>query len=266
MKRILFSTVLIVTVAAITLHSCKKDEVDTETQSAVDNNICETEFTKMMPRVNSFGINEQGVKMPSACPMITSPDTVASPGWPRTMIVDYGTTGCTDSIDGKVRTGQIILEFSNRWHFIGTTVKITLVNYTVNSVMISCDSIRITHSGVASFGTRVFKGRCQSASWDLSWESDRTITQTGGLGDFNPYNDVFELSGSANGKNRDGKTYTVSIVSPIVKRSSCKWIEKGTMDLTPDGLATRTIDFGDGTCDDQATLEISGNTFAFTMD
>ncbi|MBL7883620.1 MAG: hypothetical protein JNL69_06100, partial [Bacteroidia bacterium] len=62
MKKIFSISIIAIGVTLFTLNSCKKDEPDTETQSAVDNNICETEFTKMMPRVNDFGINEQGIK------------------------------------------------------------------------------------------------------------------------------------------------------------------------------------------------------------
>jgi hypothetical protein len=267
MKRISYLSLFIVAVTSVlTINSCKKEEPDTETQSAVDNNICETEFTKMMPRVNDFGINEQGVKsMRSTCPTVTPPDTVAVPGWPRTMIIDYGTTGCVDSIDGKIRKGQIICSFSNRWHIIGSYVKITLVNFSVNGLTYECDSVKITHSAATAFTTQVFKGKCVGNGWNLEWECDRTLTQTAGFGDFDPYNDVFSLTGSANGKNRNGKKYTVQVVTPVVKRSSCPWIESGKIDLTPEGLAKRTVDFGNGTCDKKATLTINGNTFSFDM-
>lgn len=264
MKHITYLSLLVI--LALTINSCKKEEPDTETQSAVDNNICETEFTKMMPRVNDFGINEQGVKgMRAACPTIISPDTVASPGWPRRMVIDYGTTGCVDTIDGKLRKGQIICDFSNRWSIIGSYVKITLVNFTVNGITYACDSIKIIHSAFAAYTTKVFKGVCQNPSWRLEWECNRTLTQTAGFGDFDPYNDVFSFTGSANGKNREGKTYTVNVTTPVVKRSSCSWIESGKVELTPEGLATRTVDFGNGTCDKKATLTINGNTFSFDM-
>ncbi len=267
MKRITYLSLLAISAfTVLTIHSCKKEEPDTETQSAIDNNLCETEFNKMMPRVNNFGINEQGVKgMRSLCPTIISPDTIASPGWPRTMIIDYGTTGCIDTIDGKLRKGQIVCSFSNRWSILGSYVKITLVNFTVNNISYACDSIKITHSAANAFNTRVFKGVCQNPSWRLEWEADRTLTQTAGFGDFDPYNDVFTFTGNANGKNRDGKTYTVNVTVPVVKRSSCSWIESGRIDLTPEGLATRTVDFGNGTCDKKATLTINGNTFSFDM-
>src|SRR5689334_19866547 len=119
MKRILFPTMLFAFAVSATFHSCKKEDPDTETQSAVDNNICETEFTKMQGNVNGFAINEQGIKAPlPSCPTITPPDTTISPGWPRTMTIDYGTSGCPDSIDGKIRKGMITLTFSNRWHIV----------------------------------------------------------------------------------------------------------------------------------------------------
>jgi hypothetical protein len=57
----------------------------------------------------------------------------------------------------------------------------------------------------------------------------------------------------------------VNVTVPVEKRASCTWITKGRIDLTPEGLATRTVDYGDGTCDDKATLTINGNTFQFQM-
>lgn len=268
MKRILYSSFLFAAIA-VAFNSCKKEDPDTETQSAVDNNICETEFTKMQSHINGFAINEQGVKaMRTGCPTIIPPDTIATPGWPRTMIIDYGTSGCPDSIDGKVRKGQVICTFSNRWFMIGSYVKVTLVNYSVNGVSIAVDSIKIIHSGIAQFTKKVFKGVCDNGSWHLEWECDRTFTQTAGLGDTIALNDVYTLSGNASGKNRNGKTYSVNITTPLVKAASCNWIKSGKMDLIPEGMATRTVDFGPdppGTCDNQASLIINGNSFSFTM-
>src|ERR1035437_9676569 len=117
MKRILFLSIVVLGALALTLNSCKKTKPDTETQSAVDNSVCEGEFTRTMNVVNSFGIREQGVKsVESTCPAVTLSDTIANQGaWPRTLTVNYG-TGCYDSIDHKTRKGSIICVFSNRWH------------------------------------------------------------------------------------------------------------------------------------------------------
>jgi hypothetical protein len=40
---------------------------------------------------------------------------------------------------------------------------------------------------------------------------------------------------------------------------------QGTLEHTPGGKATRYIDFGNGTCDDQATVTINGTTYTITL-
>lgn len=271
MKRILYSAILLVSAAALTLNSCKKEEPDTETQSAIDNSVCEGEFTGRMGVINSIAIKEQGVKsVLSGSPMIIINPADTLDGFPITMTLDYG-TGTTDSIDGKVRKGIVQCTFDRSWDTIGAIVTVKLINYYVaknassNFVQYACDSMMIIHNSAYSYTNNVIGGKCIAASWNLEWACSRTMTQTAGGGDFNPYNDVFEFTGSANGKNREGKTYTVNVTVPVIKRATCTWIEKGRIDLTPQGLATRTVDYGSGSCDNQATLTINGNTFSFTL-
>lgn len=270
MKRILFASILSVSAIALTLNSCKKTEPDTETQSAVDNSICEGEFTSRMPVVNGFAIKENGVKSmmdarTGSCPSVYINPLDTLNGFPVTMVLDYG-TGCADSIDGKVRSGQIYATFSKSWDTAGATVTVKLVNYKVGGVQYACDSIMIIRNSLTSFTNKIIGGKCISPSWNLEWAAVRTLTQTAGASTiFNPYDDVFSLTGSATGKNRDGKSYTVNVTSPIVKRATCSWIESGRIDITPEGLAVRTVDYGNGTCDNNATLTINGNTFSFTM-
>ncbi len=273
MKRIFLASAILFAVMSVTFTSCKKTTPDTETVSATDNNICETEFTKSMSTVNGFAIKENGIKSmmdranlrSGGGPTITVDPADTLDGFPITMTIDYGTTGIPDSVDGKSRKGQIICVFYNSWHIVGASVKVTLNNYSVNGITYACDSMRITHSGTHAFTHQTFKGKCISSDWNLQWEALRTFTQTGGIGDLNPMNDVFSLTGNASGVNREGKSYTVNITQPIVKRTSCSWIESGRMDLTPEGLAVRTVDFGNGNCDNKATLTINGNVFTFSM-
>lgn len=265
MKNIYLAASILITAITVTFTSCKKETPDTETQSAVDNNICETEFSKSMTTINSFAIKENGIKSMlsgrSSGPVVTTDTTN---GFPRTMTIDYG-TGVYDSIDHKTRKGQIICYFSNYWRYVNSFVKVNLINYSVNGNTYACDSMKITHSGTNAYTHQVFKGKCTNANWSLQWETLRTFEQTAGAGDLDPYNDVFKLNGNSSGVNRDGKSYTVNVTSPIVKRSSCSWVESGRLDITPQGLAVRTVDYGNGTCDNQATLTINGNTFTFTM-
>jgi hypothetical protein len=183
------------------------------------------------------------------------------------MTIDYGTSPCMDT-DGKYREGKIIAKFNNKWSLPSTKVTLTFVNYKVNNVSFGCDSVTVQKNlGLAnSFTTAVYKGKCWNANWNMEWSGTRTMTQTSGANDTIASNDVFEFTGNANGKNRNGKTYTVHISVPIQKKASCNWIDKGRLDLTPEGLATRTIDYGIGTCDNDATLTINGNVYTFKLD
>ena len=272
MKRKLLASAAMLAIFAAAFTSCKKETPDTETDSAVDNSICEQEFTKSMSTVNSFAIKENGIKgmldfndARSSGPAITVDPSDTLNGFPVTMTIDYGTTGVLDSVDHKLRKGVVTCVFSNYWHVVNAYVKVTYSNYSVDGVSYACDSMKITHSSLHGFTHQIFKGVCTSPDWTLKWEGTHTYTQTGGTGDFNPYNDVFSLTGNSSGVNRKGKAYTTTITSPIIKRTSCSWIESGRLDITPEGLATRTLDYGNGTCDAKATLTINGNTFTFNM-
>ncbi len=273
MKRILFSSLFFVSaITAFTLTSCKKEEPDTETQSAIDNSVCEGEFTSRMPVINSIAIKEQGVKsMMSGSPTIIIDPADTVNGFPITLILDYGTVGTVDAADSKTRKGQIQATFDRSWDSLGAIVTVRFLNYYVknagaaNFVQYTCDSMMIVHNAAYSYTNTIIGGKCIAATWGMEWACTRLLTQTAGMGDTIASNDVFEFTGSAVGKNREGKNYTVIVVVPVVKKSSCAWIDSGRIDLIPEGLAVRTVDYGTGVCDNQATLTINGNTFAFTM-
>ena len=40
---------------------------------------------------------------------------------------------------------------------------------------------------------------------------------------------------------------------------------QGVLEHTPAGKATRYIDYGNGVCDNKATVTINGNTYAITL-
>jgi len=276
MNRILYSAILFVgATAALTLNSCKKEEPDTETQSAIDNSVCEGEFTTRMGVINSFAIKEQGVKgmmsVSSSQPTVIINPADTLDGFPVTMILDYGTVGITDSLDGKTRKGQIKCIFTESWDTVGANIIVKLIDYyvknsgTANFVQYDCDSMMIVRNATYSYSHNIIGGKCIAPSWNLLWSCNRTMTQVAGTGNLNPYDDVFEFTGNATGKNRAGKNYVVNVTVPVEKKSICNWITKGRIDLTPEGLATRMVDYGTGTCDNQATLTINGNTFQFTM-
>ena len=59
--------------------------------------------------------------------------------------------------------------------------------------------------------------------------------------------------------------FTTHIAEPLVKEMDCIWIVSGILEVTPEGLTTRELDFGDGACDNDATLTIGEFTTDITL-
>lgn len=273
-KIILLSSILLVS-SIITLNSCKKKtEVDNETQSVVDNALCEQQFMAIQPIVNDKGIKENGLKRTAAtCETFTviAGDTIdASPKdgiydlGPVTFQIDYGTIGCVGA-DGVFRKGKINITTAKKWKMYGNTITVDLVGYKVNTVSYS-GQVKITRVDSVTLTTEVINGYCTNGTWNIEYAATKTMKQIAGFSTkLDASDDVYSITGSSNGKNREGRTFTTTITSALIKKTNCKWLSSGTLELIPNGFATRTVDFGSGTCDDDATFTVNGQTVSFKL-
>ena len=268
MKHI-FATSVIILASFVFFNGCKKDNTDTDTTSTTDNAICEGEFMRVLPTVNKIAIDEPGIArqtqngpitFSSGCAVVT----VTGSNWPKTMTIDYG-TGCTDPVDGKTRKGKLVCTISNHWDTVGTTVTIVPDTFFVNNIQFF-GTVTLTRLASNQFRKQVQNGKCMTSNWTILWDCDRTITFLTNPNDTAAVPKV-SVSGTNSGTDRKGTTFTSTISSsnPIIRDMSCSGITKGTVTLTPAGKAARTIDFGDGSCDNRATVTINGTTFEFTM-
>jgi hypothetical protein len=82
------------------------------------------------------------------------------------------------------------------------------------------------------------------------------------------------ITGSANCTSTNGSSFTVNITSQLVKDFTCSpdalhpghhpFIQ-GTLDFTPGSKATRHVDYGNGSCDFNATVTINGHVYNITL-
>ncbi len=280
MKKIKFLSIFVIASSLVFVYSCKKDtkEVDTETQSVVDNSICEQEFSQIQPTSNNLAIKTKGTSAAKlanvlgGCDSLTyiSGDTSAA-GFtntnPPTFEYNYGTCSLAN-VDGVARTGKLWIRFIGRPNTVGSKTIIKLINYKVNGLITySCDSILVTtltnSVSTKSWNVKIINGVCTGSGWNIKYASDKTITvltqSTPALSD-----DEVQVTGTANGTNRDGRDFDV-VITNITKPASCKHITKGTVEVTPKDFSKRTVDFGSGACDNQATFTVNGQTIAFTL-
>lgn len=287
MKKNITLSLIIAISSLFLLNSCTKEdkEVDTETQSAVDNAVCEQQFMAITPVINEKGINEAGIKkIAASCGTWTilgaisgtntanvATDTIVDANGfyqngPVTFEIDYGTTtGCLSFDNLSTKYGVIRITTAKRWTAYNNPVTIDLLNYKINTINYSAQII-ITRLDSVTVTTQINNGHCTNGTWNIDYTGTKTIKQIGGFSTkTDESDDVISISGSSSGKNRDGRNFTTNITSDLIKKSTCKFMTSGTVDVTPDGFKTRTVDFGNGSCDDDATYTVNGQTISFKL-
>lgn len=269
-----------VSILVVSVNSCKKDRPDTDTQSSVDNSICEGEFSRMFPQTHAIAVNDSGVNkwgeppFPlGGCPDYHIDSADNANGFPKTVVMSYGHDNDGDSIneipctgsDGKVRQGLVLAVFDKHLSQPGATITHTLKNYQVNGIKYE-GVISVAKSG-NTFAQTVTGGKCTKGSeWTILWDCSRSITTL--LGDTaNPFDDVCLISGTANGTDRRGKAFSVEIdpANPLRREMGCPYIVQGIQTIKLEGKKDRTINYGNGTCDNIAVLTIDGNEFEFEL-
>lgn len=283
----------------LTSSSCKKSRLNKETTTDEDNSLAESTFDDIDKTSSEVSVKEEGVKerlAAGASPDFTfgaqcasifhlgkTNDTLAtringvdsiynllaifdSTNFPRTIIMDFG-TGCTGT-DGRTRKGKIITSLSGKFWKTGTIITHTLENYIVNDHKVE-GKRTVTHSSTNVWNILVSDAKITDPDGKtVSWTSERTRTRTaGGATLLDIFDDAYSITGSAAGTNRDGRNFTVTITTAL-HLQACSYIAeitKGVVEIQPDDLKLRTIDFGDGTCDNSGTVTVGNKTKTFQL-
>lgn len=285
-----FKIVLVLSCAtSLFFVGCRKKEtteVDNETQSAVDNAVADQEYMSIVPATNGHAINTKGtgatngkLMSPPACDTLvwlnrSSADTTLNANNKYLVAPHYELnllSACPASFtDGKIRSGKWDIRITGPLKLVGSQMIMKLLNHKASGIGYACDSLVVTtvaSSTVSStYNIKLINGVCSSPNWTIKYSFDRTITNyvKGNPVGSDP---VVQVYGTANGVNRTGKSFTVDIPagSPMIKHKACQFVDKGILNLTPEGFKTRIVDFGNGTCDDDATFTVNGSTVAFKL-
>ncbi|REK48617.1 MAG: hypothetical protein DWQ48_09720 [Bacteroidetes bacterium] len=249
--------------------ACKKessdpaDDFQTSSQEIGLMESMNTEVDNMVAQASQNGTinmrisgNEDQYSM-SSCAVITN-DTVNG-----VLTIDFG-SGCTGR-DGRVRSGKIIITHSGGRYFDpGSTRSVTFDKFFVDSTQIE-GSRTVVNNGFNSSGNMNWtitatnmKITRPNGNW-RSWNGQRTREMTAGYGDSTWVNDVYLINGSGSGTDHHGNTFS-TVTSNLVRDNSCHWIISGTITFTPSNRPQRIIDFGNGSCDDLATVTSNGVT------
>jgi hypothetical protein len=187
--------------------------------------------------------------------------------FPKTVTIDFG-NGCLGR-DGKYRKGKIVSIYTNRMLVPGAKISTTFLNYYVDSFKIEGTHIteNTSTSNMQGWKVSVLDAKITNTNTDKwrKWNSVKNILQIAGNGTPHyPLDDVYKITGGARGSNSVGHNWSASIVEPLIKKFTCRWIVKGTVNLVRDGREA-LLDYGNGDCDNQAILYINGIGYPITL-
>jgi hypothetical protein len=212
------------------------------------------------------GVNENTIL--SGCATV-SHDTVSVP---HTLTIDFGATNCLCA-DGRYRYGKIIISYLGHYADSGSSHSITFNNYHVNNNWVQ-GTKSVTNMGHDTSGHLYFNvvvnGSLTLANGGVrSWTCNRTRTWIAGDTTMTRLDDVYQIFGTSTLSKPNGDSFTANITTPLLIAHNCQWIKSGVIQIVPAITNTnqniRIINYGNGTCDNQATLTINGQTIAITL-
>lgn len=259
--------------AALALTSCQKEKLDTDYITADNAALADETYNDAhnvsdeAAQTGSVSYKTDDANSLLSCATVTR-DTVSMP---HVTTVDFG-SGCT-GIDGKNRKGQIIITYDGEYRAMGTTITVTFNNYSVNDNQIS-GTKTIHNDGPNSSGNLSFtihaSGQIVLASGEgmISWTSDRVREWIAGEPTTSRDDDQYSVTGTASGTACNGNTFEATITEPLIRNLApgCrKHFTDGVVLIETSGKPDRIVDFGNGACDDQATVTINGHTHTITL-
>lgn len=275
MKRNMFflKGLISIVLFSIVLFGCKKDnnEKDTDTQLASDNALASKIFNDIQDiadeagnngTVNTFIMLDEASLL-SSCATVNK-DTITIP---HRITIDFSSTNCLCK-DGNYRRGQIYIDFTGKYKDSGATHTISFNNYFVNDNQVS-GSKTVTNEGRNSHGhlsfTIIVNGTIILANnvGTITWTANRTREWLAGENTAIRNDDIYLITGIESGTRASGKSYSSIITKPLRREISCQFhhFVSGTIEITPTGKATRTLDYGNGVCDDEANVTINGTSY-----
>lgn len=274
-KANLISGLIVFAFLAMMVTACKKDSNIELEDSAVsqDDAYAESTFenvSDMADEAYEIGTGGDLKAYPggrmflSDCATVTLDTTV----FPRTLTIDFGTENCLCH-DNKYRRGKIIISFTGRYHETGTIITHTFENYFVNDNSVEGTKV-VTNMGENENGNLYFtievEGVVQKEDGStFSWNSSRVREWIEGSDTHNRWDDIYLITGTASGIRPNGLTWEREIMTALRVELACRFIVSGTIELRPEDRPVRLLDYGNGDCDNEATVTVNGEVYTIYL-
>ncbi len=186
--------------------------------------------------------------------------------------INYGTDSCAGP-DGKVRTGKIIMKSIGDYWKGDAVVILTCDNYFVDGNQVT--GTTTVNSTINADGNHEAKIKEEGSvimadgSGTVAWSSEKTRVVKKGSDTLDRKDDVIEVTGTASGTLLSGNTFTSATQTPLVRnhQKDCAGVFiSGIIKINVSDGTEITVDYGDGTCDNVATVTTDGVTETITLE
>lgn len=167
--------------------------------------------------------------------------------------------------DGKNRRGKMVIHHTGKYREKGTEITTQFVDFYVNDNKVE-GTKTVINKGLNAAGHIYFSvnvtGQITLAENGnvITWNSEREREWLSGWDTQAWRDDVYGITGTGSGLKADGNSYTMSITKQLIRKVECHQFVQGTMEFVVASRPTRTIDFGTGACDNEATLTVRGKS------
>ena len=269
-KSLLFLTAIL----SLSIFSCKQTEPDPVAEETFDPTIIseivrtQDAFSDVF-HVADKSMNDSGIKKTSDFCADIDLNLLD-----RTLLIDFG-TGCT-GIDGRTRSGSIFIEYQGNFWEPGANYIYTLTDYTVDGVEV--DGI-VTLTGFdRDSQNRLFMGfsvaggeiNYPDGSF-VTYETERTYTWIAGEGTGTLEDNVYEVTGFADGQSSNGQGYVAEILTGLEYKAECFdqhifYPASGELEVQINNdPSPYLIDYGSGICDKDILVNYNGQDSTITL-
>lgn len=268
--------VLIMTILALALTSCKKDDLEkgrndpsTLTQLTTDEATVEDISNEVLQDVEGvLSYQGYGLKSTMEIPCNATIDSTSVINDTITIYITYDGLSCNGR---RFRTGQVEIRkrVGTRWGMQGASVNVRYRNFSVtrvatgHTIVINSNKtftnvtggfiFMLGHNGFTTLTHRV-EGTMEVTFGDNSartWNVARQRTFTGTRGELILTTDGFGTSGSYDnlvvwGTNRNSEVFYTQIIQPVVYKAACDWnpVSGIKVHQIPEASKSATITFG----------------------
>lgn len=256
----------VATLTAISITGCNKDDDNqteytgyAEAQARLE--AAYTDLDIIFMRAYYYGsVGLKGGANPLASCASVTIDTI---GALDVMTIDFGQSNCL-CFDGKYRRGKLIVSYSGGYKDSTHYRRVEPNNYFINDSKV-VGVKEVTSRGLDNFGRPyygiTFSGKVYypdpqdgsvegSGNFTMAWTNGNTTDQI--------QDDVLEMDGVGSLRLYNGAKFSTEILDPVVVAMDCNWIKKGVVRITPENATRRSLDYGDGACDDRAEITVNG--------